>query len=332
MALYYICCLIIAHNFYKINIQKHLYLKFLHISSIIDIVRHKGDGNMRKYILYNPHAGDEHGAENAKKLYALYIGHELIYQDLTKISDWDVFFASLDFEDEVIICGGDGTLSRFVNSIDGIEVKNNILYYAIGSGNDFLHDLDKPNGSEPFCINEYIRDLPYMCLDGQRRRFINGIGYGLDGFVCQLGNERRKKTGKKINYTAIAVEAILFKFKPVNATVILDGIEHRFERVWLTPTMKGRFFGGGMMVAPTRRREDEELTVLVAHGCGKLRLLTILPTIFKGEHIKFKKYIKQYTAKEVTIIYDKPCAMQVDGETVTGVKEYSASVSEKVTV
>ena len=76
----------------------------------------------------------------------------------------------------------------------------------------------------------------------------------------------------------------------------------------------------------------EELSVLVAHDCSKLRLLTILPTIFKGEHIKFKKYIKQYTAKEVKIIYDKPCAMQIDGETVTGVREYSASVSFPVTV
>ncbi len=332
MAFYYICYLIIAYNLYKINIQKYLYLNFPHISIIIDIVRHKGGWVMKKYILYNPHAGDERGTENAKKLYALYIGHELIYRNLTQISDWDGFFASLDYEDEVIICGGDGTLSRFINSIDGIDIKNNILFYAIGSGNDFLHDLGKPNGSEPFCINDYIRDLPYIYLDGQRRRFINGIGYGLDGFVCELGNERRKKTGKKINYTSLAVEAILFMFKPMNATVILDGIEHRFERVWLTPTMKGRYFGGGMMIAPTRRREDEELTVLVAHGCGKLRLLRILPTIFKGEHIKFKKYIKQYTAKEVTIIYDKPCAMQIDGETVTGVKEYSASVSTKVMV
>ncbi len=307
-------------------------MNFLLFSVIIDTVRHKGDGNMKKYILYNPHAGDEFGAENAKKLYPLYIGHELFYHDLTQIDDWSHFFASLDSEDEVIICGGDGTLSRFVNSIDGIDIKNSILYYAIGSGNDFLHDLDKPNGSEPFRINEYISDLPYIYLNGERRKFINGIGYGLDGFVCELGNERRKKTGKRINYTSLAIEAILFMFKPVNATVILDGVEHRFERVWLTPTMKGRYFGGGMMIAPNRRREDEELSVLVAHDCSKLRLLTILPTIFKGEHIKFKKYVKQYTAKEVTIIYDKPCAMQIDGETVTGVREYSAGVSTAVTI
>lgn len=287
---------------------------------------------MRKYILYNPHAGDEHGYDNAKKLDALYIGHELIYRDLTLIADYKEFFSALEPDDEVIICGGDGTLSRFVNSIDGIEIQNNILYYATGSGNDFLHDLNKPNGSEPFCINDYIRNLPYIYLNGQRRRFINGIGYGLDGFVCELGNERRKKTGKKINYTTLAIKAILFMFKPMNATVILDGVEHHFRRVWLTPTMKGRFFGGGMIIAPTRRREDEELSVLVAHGCSKLRLLTILPTIFKGEHIKFKKYVKQYTAKEVTITYDEPCAMQIDGETFTGVKEYSASASAAVTV
>ncbi len=282
---------------------------------------------MRKYILYNPHAGDEHGAENAKKLYALYIGHELIYRDLTLIEDFKEFFSSLKPDDEVIVCGGDGTLSRFVNSIDGIDIQNDILYYAIGSGNDFLHDLEKPNGSEPFCINEYIRDLPYIYIDGQRRRFINGIGYGLDGFVCELGNERRKKTGKKINYTTLALRALLFLYKPRSATVIIDGQERRYERVWLTPTMKGRFFGGGMMIAPGQKRESSDLTVLVAHSCGRLRLLTIFPSIFKGEHIKYKKVVEVFTAKEVTIIYDEPCAMQIDGETITGVKEYTACVS-----
>ncbi|MBQ8003597.1 MAG: diacylglycerol kinase family protein [Oscillospiraceae bacterium] len=287
---------------------------------------------MRKYILYNPLAGDEKGKENAKKLDALYIGHELIYRDLTEIDDWKDFFTFLSPEDEIIVCGGDGTLSRFVNSIDGIEIQNNILYYAIGSGNDFLHDLNKPNGSEPFCINEYIDNLPYIYLDGVRRRFINGIGYGLDGFVCKLGNERRKKTGKKVNYTTTALRALLFLYKTRSATVIIDGHEKHYDRVWLTPTMKGRFFGGGMMIAPGQNRGSSDLTVLVAHGCGRLRLLTIFPSIFKGEHIKYKKVIEVFTAKEVTIIYDEPCAMQIDGETVTGVKEYTASVYTKITV
>jgi len=287
---------------------------------------------MRKYILYNPLAGNEYGEEKAKYLDALYIGHELIYLDIRTIDDYKSFFASLSPTDEVIICGGDGTLSRFANEIDEIPINNNILYYAMGSGNDFLNDLDKPNGSEPFRINDYLVDLPYVYIDGERRRFINGIGYGLDGFVCEKGNQRRKKTKKPVNYTSEALKALLFSYKPKKATVILDGTEKHFENVWLTPTMKGRFFGGGMMIAPKRTRDEKELTVIIAHSCSRFKLLRIFPTIFNGEHIKFKKNIETYSANEVTIIYDSPCAMQIDGETVTNIKQYTASVSAKASL
>ena len=134
-------------------------MNFLRFSIIIDIVRHKGEWVMKKYILYNPHAGDEHGAENAKKLYPLYIGHELIYRDLTTISDWDEFFASLDSEDEVIICGGDGTINRFVNDVKDIQIKSRIYYLPAGSGNDFARDLGRENASEPFSVKKWIACL-----------------------------------------------------------------------------------------------------------------------------------------------------------------------------
>lgn len=282
---------------------------------------------MKKYILYNPIAGDEQGAASAKKLDALYIGQELIYLDMTEISDYREFFSSLSDDDDIIVCGGDGTLNRFINAIEAIEINNSIMYYATGSGNDFLHDLDKPNGSEPFRINEYIQDLPYMYIDDEKRRFINGIGYGLDGHVCEMVNNLKKKNQN--SYMLCAIKAILFSFRPRNATVTIDGVSKHYTKVWLSPTMKGRYFGGGMMVAPERNRKQKDLSVVVVHDCGKLRLLRILPTVFKGTHIKFKKYIETHHAKEVTIEYDSPCAVQIDGETVLGVKSYTARAASR---
>ena len=48
---------------------------------------------------------------------------------------------SLAEDDEVILCGGDGTLNIFVNDIKDMDVKNTIYYYASGSGNDFAKDI-----------------------------------------------------------------------------------------------------------------------------------------------------------------------------------------------
>lgn len=284
---------------------------------------------MKKYVLYNLSAGQNKGEDKIKTLNSLYAVHELVHIDITSISDYRELFSSFESDADVIICGGDGTLNRFVNNIAGIEINNNIYYYATGSGNDFIHDLDKPNGSEPFLINEYLPEFPIVYIDGVKQRFINGTGYGLDGFVCDMGNKKRQKTKKKINYTWFALKALIYAYKPRNATVIIDGAEKHFEKVWLTPTMKGRFFGGGMMIAPTQCRNDGKLTVLIVHSCPRLRLLTIFPTIFKGTHIRYRKYVEWYTADEVTITYDEPCAMQIDGETVLDVKSYTAMTAKK---
>lgn len=284
---------------------------------------------MKKLILYNPLSGNMHGEEAAKGLEAMYIGQQLVFRDVTQISDFTGIFSDLAPEDEIILCGGDGTLNRFINSIDGMDIKNNILYYATGSGNDFLNDLDKPQGAEPFKINNYIKNLPFVYVNGMKRRFINGIGYGIDGYCCEIGEKLRHSSGKKINYTSIAIKGVLYAFTPRGATVTIDGIAKHYNKVWLAPSMFGRYFGGGMKVAPLRSRKDHDLSVIVAHDCSRLRLLTILPTIFKGAHIKYKKYVETHSAKEVTVEFDTPCALQIDGETVSDVKTYTAKVASR---
>lgn len=284
------------------------------------------------YALYNPFAGNQTCEEQSKKLNDMYKGKELTLKSMADIN-YAEFLASLSPEDEVIICGGDGTLNRFVNDTKDIEIKNDILYYAAGSGNDFLHDLGKEKGEPPFRINQYIKDLPSVTVNGKETLFLNAIGFGIDGYCCEIGDEKRKKSnGKPVNYTSIAIKGLLYDFKPANATVIIDGKEKHYKKVWIAPAMHGRFYGGGMNAAPNQRRDDPEgkLSVVIWHGSNKLKTLMIFPSIFKGEHVKHTECIDIVKADEVTIRFDKPCALQIDGETVLGVTEYSAKSSAKV--
>lgn len=111
------------------------------------------------YVLYNPFAGNKTCEEQSRKLTDLYKDEQLIFRSMTDIS-YPEFFAGLKGEDRVIICGGDGTLNRFVNDARKIDIHNDILYYAAGSGNDFLRDIGKEKGCAPFVINQYIKELP----------------------------------------------------------------------------------------------------------------------------------------------------------------------------
>lgn len=285
---------------------------------------------MKKYyVLFNPYSGNGKGEEYARKLNSI-LNDELIYFSMPKITDFKKFLSMTKGED-IIICGGDGTLNYFINHTDGIKYKNNILYYSTGSGNDFYNDVFKGKGEGPHLINEYLKDLPTVIVKGKEYKFINGIGYGIDGYCCEMGDLHRKKNTKPVNYTKIALKGLLYDYKPTNAIVTVDSVKHAYKKVWLASTMNGRYYGGGMMIAPYQNRlnSDRSLTVVVLHGMIKLKVLTAFATVFKGEHVRFKKIVDLYTAHEVKVEFDRPVALQIDGETILGVTEYTVKSNKK---
>lgn len=160
-----------------------------------------------------------------------------------------------------------------------------------------------------------------VTVNGKTYRFLNGIGYGIDGYCCEVGDKLRETTEGNINYTAIAIKGLLFHYKPTDATVTVDGVKHKFKRVWLAPTMNGKFYGGGMMPTPNQDRTVGKLSVMVYHNLGKLKALMVFPSIFKGEHAK-QKNIAILEGREITVEFDRPTPLQIDGETILGISSY----------
>ena len=97
-----------------------------------------------------------------------------------------------------------------------------------------------------------------------------------------------KEKKKAINYTAIALRGLLREFSPRRATVTVDGVTKEYERVWLAPTTNGRYFGGGMKIAPNQDRLDPDgkITFIIVHDLSRPRILPIFPEIFKGTSFK----------------------------------------------
>ena len=280
-------------------------------------------------VLYNPLSSTGKGEEKARRLTEILGGDATIrFQSLIELSDVPAFLDSLPADTYPIITGGDGTLSRFVDNLGG-NPSRDIYYYPAGTGNDFLNDLDKTGETKPFLLNPYITDLPHIHFNGETHVFINGVGYGIDGYVCEEGDRVRKKTGKPINYTGTAAKGLLYAYKQTKAFVTIDGQEYTYDNVWMTPTMLGRFFGGGMMCAPGQDRLDPEGTVsLMVMRCrSKLRTLLLFPTIFKGNHIKATKIVSVFKGHNIHVKFDRPTALQIDGEVYSGVTEYTVTTA-----
>lgn len=281
------------------------------------------------YILYNPKSNSENndlniipGKEELERLGARQIS--LIGLDVPE------FCKSLDEADKVIICGGDGTLHHFVNNIGNFTFPCPVFVIRSGTGNDFLNDIGQTGTEDLIDVRPYIRSLPVVEIDGEKRKFINGIGMGIDGAVCDEVEKYKTRTGKKANYTAIALQLLLYKYKRPCATVTVDGETRHFKDVWMASAMHGRFFGGGMMISPTQDRTSEKMSVMVMHGGSRPKVLSIFPSVFKGTHIKHTEIVEIFEGDEVTVTFDRPIAFQADGETKADMISYTARSARRV--
>ena len=275
-----------------------------------------------KYYLFNPYSGSGDSRESAELLRAEG-GEDITIVDLTEISSYKDFLGSLDADDTIVLFGGDGTINKFVNGVGECDAPSRVEYMPTGSGNDFATDIGAHDTELPVDITEYIKALPTVEVNGEVFKFINGVGYGIDGYCCEVG-DKQKLEGKKPNYTSIAIWGLLLHYKPCDAVVTVDGVEYSFKKVWLAPTMYGAYYGGGMMPSPIQKRGSDKISIMIFHGSNKLSTLMIFPSIFKGEHVKNTKHVTVLEGKEITVKFSEPRALQIDGETVLGVTEYTA--------
>ena len=90
--------------------------------------------------------------------------------------------------------------------------------------------------------------------------------------------------------------------------------------------MNGRYYGGGMMIAPDQDRLSDKITLVVLHSSGRLKTLLSFKSIFNGSHVKkHPKICKVFVGKNIKVEFDRPNAIQVDGETTLNVTGYLAT-------
>ncbi len=277
------------------------------------------------YILYNPKSNNEnndlniiHGAEKLED-----IGVKKICWLGLDVAE---FCKNLTEDDRVMICGGDGTLHYFANNTYDFDIPCPVYALRSGTGNDFLNDLGQTDNENLIDIRPYIKNLPEVEVNGEKRRFINGVGLGIDGRVCVEVENAKKKTNKKVSYTPVALKLLAYDFKRPDAKVTVDGVTHEYKKIWMAGTMKGRYFGGGMMVAPQQDRESGKVSIMAMHGCTRVKTLGVFLKVFKGTHVKHKEMIDIFEGYEIEVEFATPSDMQIDGETVLGVTKYVVRV------
>ncbi len=275
------------------------------------------------FILYNPHACSGHGYAGVQKVVDSLWPERPEVRDITQ-TDIRPFLAGLSEEDQVILCGGDGTLHFVINALEGTSPAVPICVWWFGTGNDFLRDVRPKGGVRKARLNDYMQRLPMVEVNGETRRFLNNSSFGLDGQVCELGDELKQTRKTKVSYVMLALRLVLRRYHWTNATVTVDGETRHYNKVWIASALNGRYVGGGMKIAPNQDRLSEKLCCIVWHDTGRLGTLLRLPTLLWGGHVKLKNKCDVFFCQDVAVEFERPCAIQLDGEVISGVTRYRA--------
>ena len=234
----------------------------------------------------------------------------------------------------VVILGGDGTVNEAIQGIDDFS-KVKVSYIPTGSSNDLAKDMGISRVPEEALLSilnethEIYMDMGVLkyekaFCDGREvkmkdRRFMVGCGMGFDAAVCAKANAsgikallNKMKMGK-LTYLGTALYSLIH-MKLVDAEIYLDENKRiDIKKMFFAVGMVHRYQGGGMLFCPDAKTDDGLLDFCMASKASKLRVLSILPTIYKGNHVKYPE-VTMLRAGEAVISSKVPLWVHTDGE------------------
>ncbi|HYQ17782.1 MAG TPA: diacylglycerol kinase family protein, partial [Polyangiaceae bacterium] len=117
-----------------------------------------------------------------------------------------------------------------------------------------------------------------------RRAFINITSFGIGGLTDRIVNSSPKWIGGKAAFFLGTLRAMLvYRNAPVRVRV--DGQVCLEAPIFNVALANGRYFGGGMMIAPEADPSDGLLDVVALHDMTRLQSTLLAQHIYKGSHL-----------------------------------------------
>ncbi len=229
--------------------------------------------------------------------------------------------------DIVVAVGGDGTVNEVSSGL--INRGNGTLgIIPGGTGNDLAKSLDislDPREALEILCRGVKRDIDIGNVNGLN--FLNISSVGFDAEVVINNVEIKKKIKSSFSYAISVVYTLLnFKMKRIKINIddrILD------EEIMLLAVGNGKYYGGGMKILPEANINDGYFDICIVLGISKIKALFLFPSIFKGNHIKYHKYVRLFKAKTVKINVEDGIYLNIDGDVNFRDKEMIFTIEDK---
>lgn len=237
---------------------------------------------------------------------------------------------------EVIVAvGGDGTTNEVMNGFfaGGAPIAPHaaLAVLPFGTGGDFVRTVRIPKDlarAVDILARDRRRridvgriDLTRHAADGGgagTRMFVNIGSFGLSGVTDRYVNRSKKRLGGKLAFYAATAKALL-DYDNQRVRLTFDG--NPADAVDLTintvAVANGRYFGGGMFIAPNAELDDGLFEVVAMGDLGLTDFLLRGQRVYAGTHLTMPK-VSHRRAKTVLAEPASPgqlVELDVDGET-----------------
>ena len=205
--------------------------------------------------------------------------------------------ARRDGVDVCAIVGGDGTLNEACQAYlgdDGEPVPGpDLALIPAGTGGDFrktfgLSDdlaeaVSRLKNAEPRPLDLGI--LEAVGDDGNRvtRAFVNIMSFGIGGLTDRLVNEGPKWVGGRAAFFLGTLRAML-SYQNAPVAVRVDGRTVLEGPILNVAVANGKFFGGGMKIAPDADPSDGLFEVVALYDLTRAQGIALASKIYRGSH------------------------------------------------
>lgn len=263
----------------------------------------KGETRLKVGIILNPIAGDGRLKRDWADVTVALERHLGRFAMRETLGEGDAERLAIEFAiegyDLVIAAGGDGTASEAADGLlqatrEGHD-RTALGLLPCGTGTDFARGLGLPDDVD--AVLEHIAASEVRMMDVGRisyiddhgalasRHFINIASLGLSGHVDRAVNADRRKgrmAAKTLFLWRTITEFLRYRFQDVVITI--DGGEPIEARVALVAIANGRFFGGGMTIAPDASLDDGQFEIVILRAASKIGLMRDIRLLYDGRH------------------------------------------------
>ncbi len=224
---------------------------------------------------------------------------------------------ALSEEHDLIVLGGDdGSVSSVVDLLAHTDTTLGLL--PLGTANDFSRTLGIPFGLEEACdtIARGVVDEVDLGLAGDNY-YVNVASVGLATGVAEALSPQLKRAAGSLAYPMAALRAYA-EHEPFAAALAFPDNDHEpvaIDGLLQVAIGNGRYYGGGLVVAPGSGPEDAALDVYAIEAGDPVSLARVVLGMRTGEFVENER-VHCWRTSRVMLVTDPPLPINLDGELV----------------